>query len=209
MKDIILVGFGGHAKSIADSIEQVGNFHIVGYVDIEPRGIYKNYCWLGTDDELKVYYKSGIHNAVICMGYMGDSDIRDKLYSLTKDIGFDLPVIIDASAVIAEDVQIGEGTYIGKGAIINADSRIGKMCIVNSGVLIEHESNIEDYSHIAVRTVICGNVRIGEHTFIGANTTVIQGINIGERCIVGAGSTILKDIPEQKKVYGVYHGIGK
>ena len=27
MEDIILVGFGGHAKSVADTIEQSGQFH--------------------------------------------------------------------------------------------------------------------------------------------------------------------------------------
>ncbi len=30
MEDIILVGFGGHAKSVADTIEQSGQFHIAG-----------------------------------------------------------------------------------------------------------------------------------------------------------------------------------
>lgn len=209
MKDIILVGFGGHAKSIIDSIEQVKQFRIIGYVDIEPKKTYKDYRWLGTDDELYRYYKSGIQNAVICVGYMGENDIRDDLYNRTKALGFCLPVIIDASAVVAKDAEIGEGTYIGKGVVINADSRVGKMCIVNSGALIEHENIIEDYSHIAVRTVLCGNVHVGHHTFIGANATVIQGVEIGERCIIGAGSIILRNIPKQKKIYGVYHGIEK
>ena len=47
MEDIILVGFGGHAKSVADTIEQSGQFHIAAHtdrvgksdvIDIEPFG---------------------------------------------------------------------------------------------------------------------------------------------------------------------------
>lgn len=204
MEDIILIGFGGHAKSVADTIEQSGKFNIAGYTDSSPVCKDYSYKWLGKDDKLEKYYKSGIQYAFISIGYMGNCNIRDKLYYRIKEIGYILPVVIDKSAVIAKNVEIGEGTYVGKNAVINADSCIGKMCIVNSGSLVEHENSIEDYSHIAVKATLCGNVHIGNHVFIGAGATVIQGINIGEGCIVGAGSLVLGNIPGQKKVYGVY-----
>ena len=34
MKDIIIVGFGGHARSVADCIERTGQYNIVGYTDL-------------------------------------------------------------------------------------------------------------------------------------------------------------------------------
>ena len=204
MENIILVGFGGHAKSVADTIEQSGVFHIVGYTDMRPTNHNSNYKWLGSDEVLEKYYVLGIRYAFVSIGYMGNCDLRDKLYSVVKAIGYQLPVIIDKSAVIARDAEIGEGTYIGKGAIINAVSNIGKMCIINSGVLVEHESIIEDYCHVAVRATLCGNVHIGNHVFIGANATIIQGINVGEKSIVGAGSVVLSDVPNQKTIYGAY-----
>ena len=205
MEDIILVGFGGHAKSVADTIEQSGQFHIAGYTDIEPVN-YNKYKWLGTDAELERYYKKGVRHVFISVGYMGNCYLRDKLYSIVKKIGYHLPIITDKSAIIANNVNIKEGTYVGKGAIINADSYIEKMCIINSGALVEHESFIESYSHIAVKATLCGNVSIGSHTFIGAGTTVLQGLKIGEKCIVGAGSLVLKNIPKQKIIYGIYKG---
>ena len=33
---IILIGYGGHAESMADSIQQSHQFEIVGYTDISP-----------------------------------------------------------------------------------------------------------------------------------------------------------------------------
>lgn len=206
MERIILVGFGGHAKSVIDIIEQTNQFCIEGYTDINTLKDYKEYKWLGKDEELEKYYKAGTNNIAISVGYMGNSKIREKLYRIVKKIGFKLPIIMDKSVILANNVRIGEGTFIGKGAIINADSEIGKVCIINSGTLIEHESIIEDYSHIAVGAVLCGNVHIGKYTFIGANATVIQGVTIGKGCIIGAGSVILNDVDDNKTVYGVYNG---
>lgn len=202
VEDIILVGFGGHAKSVADTIDQGMHYHIVGYIDHKPDSRCADFQWLGTDDKLAEYYQKGIRNAIIGVGFMGHHTIRDRLYMQLKKIGYRLPVIIDETAVIAKDVLIGEGTYVGKCAVINAGSMIGKMCIINTGALVEHENSIGDYSHIAVRSVLCGKVQIGMHVFIGANATIIQGIQIENECIIGAGSVVLSNVPEKRTVYG-------
>lgn len=206
MKDIILVGFGGHAKSIADSIEHAGKYHIVGYTEYEDCNVGEKYKYLGTDDVLSEYFSNGVKNAVICVGYLGKGSIRDKLYSMLKTIGFDLPVIVDPSAVIAKNVLIGEGTFIGKGAVINAEARIDEMCIVNTKAIVEHECHVESFSHVAVGTVLCGNVKVKNHSFLGANSTIIQGVEIGQNCVIGAGSIILKNLQDNKTVYGIYKG---
>ena len=196
MKEIIVVGFGGHSKSVIDTLERADEYRIIGYTDVKESLPYRGYQWLGTDDRLKEYYYQGVHYACVCTGYLGKGVIRDQLYYLLKRIGFQLPVIIDPTAVIAKDVPIGEGSFIGKNAVINADSKIGKMCIINSGALMEHDSITDDFSHVAVRTVVCGGARIGDHSFLGANSTVIQYLQVGKHVIVGAGSVVVSDLPD-------------
>ncbi len=201
MEDIVLLGGGGHAHSVADSIESCGNYRIVGYTDFVREDSYLTY--LGTDEQLASLYNKGIHNAVICVGFLGKSMVRDKLYNMVKKIGYDLPAIIDPSAHISSRCNIGEGTFIGKGVCVNTGTRIGKMCIINTSSVIEHDNCISDYSHIAVGSVLCGNVNIGDHVFIGANSTIIQGITIEPRAIVGAGSTVLHKVLRETTVYGI------
>lgn len=46
MKDIILIGFGGHAKSVIDSIEGLGEYNIVGYTDVNELSDCCNYKYL-------------------------------------------------------------------------------------------------------------------------------------------------------------------
>ena len=201
MEDIILLGGGGHARSVADSIETCGKYRIVGYTDLDREDSYIPY--LGTDEQLTNLYNNGIHNAVICVGFMGKSLVRDKLYNMVKSIGYDLPVIIDPSARISKRCDIDEGTFIGKGACVNTGTHIGKMCIINTNSVIEHDNCIRDFSHIAVGSVLCGNVKIGDHVFVGANSTIIQGITIESNAIVGAGSTVLHKVLRETTVYGI------
>lgn len=161
MEDIVLVGFGGHAKSVIDSIERAKKFHIIGFTDIVAQKEYRGYKYLGNDDVLQKYFDEGIKCAAVTLGYMGTGKIRDYLYYRLKRIGFCLPVIIDSSSVLAEDVIIKEGTFVGKNCVINSASEIGSMCIINTGAVIEHESYVGDFSHVSVNATLCGSVMLG------------------------------------------------
>lgn len=188
MEDIILIGYGGHAKSVIDSIENAGKYNIIGYTDKAESN--SKYEYLGNDDVLKRYYEQGIKNAVICIGYLGKNNVREHIYQCLKDIGYTLPVIIDPTANISKNVTVGEGTFIGKNVVINSDANIGKMCIINTSAIVEHECNVGDFSHISVGTVLCGQVYVGKAAFVGANATVIQCRKIDEKQIVPAGAVI-------------------
>ena len=81
---------------------------------------------------------------------MGEDDIREGVYDRLKQIGYRIPIIADPSAIMADGIQIGEGTFIGKRAVVNSNAKIGKMCIINTGAIVEHDNDIGDFSHIAV-----------------------------------------------------------
>ena len=195
MEKIIILGKGGHAESLVDIVERENKYEIAGYVvnDIEEVE-YEKYPIIGRDQDLERIFKNGIRYAALGIGYLGKSDLREKLWNKLKTIGYVFPVICDPSAVLAGNVKLGDGTMVGKGAIVNANAAVGKMCIVNTGAIIEHDCVVEDFSHIAVGSVLCGNVRVGRASFIGANATVIQGKCIGNKCIVGAGTVVRKNV---------------
>lgn len=198
MEKIILLGMGGHAHSVVDSIEREGHYHIAGFLDPEApeSGCYKEYKVLGNDDALAECYKQGIRHAFIAVGYMGTGKVREHLYEKVKQAGYHLPNIIDPSAVVANDARLGEGVFVGKNAVLNAGAEIGNMCIINTGAIIEHDCTIDEFSHISVGSVLCGMVKVGRSSFVGANATVIQGRAIGDGCIVGAGAVVRIDMED-------------
>ncbi|WP_026889828.1 acetyltransferase [Clostridium beijerinckii] len=203
MERIILVGGGGHCKSIIDSLNGLKQFEIVGIVDkkiSENMGLGIDV--IGNDENLGELYKSGIKNAFICVGSVGNPCIRVKLYNILKNIGYNFPKIIDKTAIVSESALINDGVFVGKGAIINAKVTIEKQCIINSGTIVEHDCNISEFVHLAPGVTLSGGVSIGKRTHVGTNSTIIQNVTIGNDVIVGAGSVIIKDIKNGFKVYG-------
>ena len=204
MEDIILIGFGGHAKSVIDTIEKQKKYKIIGFTDINKEQTYRGYSVVGTDDDLKKIFESGVQSAFITIGYLGDSSLRNKLYRELREIGYVIPVIVDDTAVLASDVVVGEGTYIGKNAVVNSAARIGEMCIINTGAIVEHDCDVQAFSHVAVGATLCGAVKVGAETLIGANASILQGVEIGERVKVGAGTVVVKNVPGNITVCGTW-----
>lgn len=202
MEDIVLVGFGGHAASVLDSIERASLYNVVGYTDYKKKDGTLKYEYLGDDNSLDQIYDQGIRKAFVSLGQIGTDEIRHTLYNRLKIIGYELPSIIDPSAIISNTAVIEEGCFIGKGAIINRNTKIGKMSIINTGAVCEHDNQIGEFTHIAVRSVLCGNVHVGDNCFIGANTTVIQSVNIESGAVIGASSLVRHDVSKGRKVYG-------
>ena len=205
MKKLVLIGGGGHCKSVIDTVRQLKLYDEVVVTDScfpalkEILGI----SVVGNDDVLADLKQLGFHEAFIAVGSIKYTKLRQKLYDKALNIGFAFPNLIDPAACVSEFARIEEGAFIGKGAIINAGASVGKMAIVNTGAIIEHECTVGSYSHIAVGTVLCGGVSIGNHTMVGAGTTIIQGISVGNYTIIGAGSTVLSDVGNHQIVKGL------
>jgi len=204
MKKIVLVGAGGHALSVIDSIQSNQDYEIVGITELDyvvGKEIL-GYKILGNDAILDSVFDSGVKYAFITVGSIGDTSLRERLYFMLKSKGFTLPTIIDNSANIGSEVGLGEGIYVGKNTVVNAKSTIRDMAIINTGAIIEHGCCINEFTHIGPGAVICGDVKIGASTHVGANATVIQGVTIGDNSMIGAGSIVVHDVPSKVIAYG-------
>ena len=199
-KKIVLCGAGGHAKSIYSSMKELGEYDIVGYLDMQEKD-FANIKYLGNDEGVASLKNKGVDYAFVCVGSVGNPSLRQKLFKKLKDSKFVLPAIIDKSASV-DAKFIGENVFIGKNAVVNFDAIVEDMAIINSGAIIEHDTRVEKFVHVAPGAVVCGNCIIGENTHIGAGSVVIQGVKVGKNSIIGAGSVVVKDIPDGVVAYG-------
>lgn len=201
MRKLLLIGGGGHCKSVIDSVMGNDFYDAVGVVDF--KDIYvSGVPVVGTDNDLPQLYSNGWTNAFITVGSIGNTTTRRRLYKMVKQLGFFIPTIIDQSAMVAGNTTIEEGCYIGKRAVVNTGSSLGCCSIINSGAIVEHECRIGDFSHISSGAILCGQVTIGNDSHVGAGTTIRQQIVIGDHVLVGIGSTVVKDISDDVKAYG-------
>jgi sugar O-acyltransferase (sialic acid O-acetyltransferase NeuD family) len=197
MKDIVLIGAGGHAASCIDVIESEGRFRIVGLVGMKSE-LNQRLCGhevIATDDALRELAKE-YPCALITVGQIKSSESRRRLYREAREAGFEMPVIVSPYARVSSHASVGPGSIIMYGAMVNANAKVGSNCIINSRALIEHDAEVGDHCHISTGAILNGNVRVGETSFIGSGTVTTHGISIGAACLVGMASVIRHDLPD-------------
>ena len=191
MKKIILVGGGGHCKSVIDVVEQEGKFKIAGIID-RPN-LYGSkilgYSVIGCDDDLKILSKKYSY-ALVTVGQIKSSSLRKKLFYLLNKAKFILPKIISPSAYVSKHSSVGRGSIVMHNAIINANSSIGDNCIINTNALVEHDCKISEHCHISTKATINGGVSIKSGCFIGSNATIKQNLTIKKDSFIKACSLI-------------------
>ena len=146
MDELIIIGCGGHAKSIIDIVESNRNWKIKGLISKkEDQGkSILGYQIIGSDEELEKISKK-IKNVVVGIGQIGLDDRREKILKKINHLKFSFPTIKSKFAIISKNAVFDEGTTIGHGAIINTGAKIGKHCILNSGSILEHDVQIGIY----------------------------------------------------------------
>lgn len=192
MKSLILVGCGGHAKSVIELIESTGNWKIHGLIGLQHEVGRKvlGYTVMGTDSDLS-NIKKECESALLGLGQITSPSFRKKLGIELKEKGFHLPVLISPKAVVSRHAQLGEGTTIGHGAVINAGAVVGANCIINTNALIEHDVQVEDYCHISTGALVNGGAHIGSGSFVGSGAIIREGLKISENSIIGAGKCVM------------------
>lgn len=195
-RKIVLMGGGGHCKSVLDTLLQSNDYDDVVITDNNiPKGTKIFGCnVVGNDDILSELLKNGYEYAFVTIGSIKSTALRRMLFAKACELGFNIPNIIDKSAVVSEYAELGGGVFIGKNAVINAEAVIENCAIINTGAIVEHECRVGEFTHISVGAKLCGNVIIDSDCFVGAGSTVIQGIKIGSQAVIGAGSTVIRDI---------------
>lgn len=191
MKDIILIGGGGHCKAVIDVIEQEGKFNIIGIID-KPELLGKNvlgYEIIGNDSQLSNLIKK-CNNVIITIGQIRSPLLRINLFNEVLKLGFALPTIVSPRAYISQRARIGIGSVVMHDALVSAGSLVGDNCIINSKAIVEHDSEIGNHCHISTNAVINGDVTVGNGSFIGSGVVTKEGIRIKDNFFAKAGSVI-------------------
>jgi len=195
VKNILLVGGGGHCKSCIEAIESIGDYTIAGIIDTKDKIGKKvlGYPIIGSDEDLE-QLKEDFQYALITLGQIKSSSLRVKLFNKIKGYGFILPNIISSSAFVSDRIKIGEGNVILSRVSVNADVVIGSNNILNTACNIEHDCSIGNNNHVSTGVLLNGNVKIENDCFIGSGTVVNQGVGISSGTVIGSSSLVRKNI---------------
>lgn len=184
---LALFGYGGHAREVAAQINKPIDFFV--------------------DDEFVNEYTNPISSfnpqTHLMMVAVANSYERKRIVErLPKETNY-FKFVHPTAQIMAIDVTIGDGTFIGANSIITTNINIGNHGILNRGNQIGHDSIIGDYFSAMPGAIVSGNVRLGECVYMGNNSSIKEKIQVCSNVIIGSNATVVKNIITS----GVYVGV--
>ncbi len=197
----ILIGGGGHCKSVIEAVESVGE-SILGILDMPDKAGTEvlGYPVLGSDADIGQWV--GKARFLVTMGHIKNSAPRERLHTMVEQAGGTLGTVVASTAHVSKHAVIGEGSVVLHGAMVNAGAQIGKGCIVNTLANVEHDAVIGNFCHISTGAMVNGDCMVGRGSFLGSQSVMLNGASIAESCVIAAGSFVRKSITKS----GIYAG---
>jgi sugar O-acyltransferase (sialic acid O-acetyltransferase NeuD family) len=180
-----LVGYGGHAKEV---MAQMG---------------IKLTCFV--DDKYVVYGTRPLSEfdpkEYALMVAVADSkdrfDIVQKLPKETKYFTWVHPTAL----IMDNNVNIGDGSFIGAYSILTTNIKIGNHAILNRNNHIGHDCVIGDYFSAMPGSIVSGNVTIHDCVYLGTNSSIKEKLSIHSLTTIGLNSGVVHNI-EESGTYG-------
>ena len=181
-----LIGNGGHAREV---MAQMG-IKLVRFVDDQYM-----------DNDTLPLSELDINKYEVMVAI---ADSKDR-YETTQRLpnGTKFFKFIHPTAVIMEDVEIGEGSFIGANSILTTNIKIGKHAILNRGIHIGHDCVIGDFFSAMPGSVVSGNVRIYDCVYLGNNSSIKEKLSIHSLTTIGMNGAVVKHIEEPGTYVGV------
>jgi len=193
---LFLVGSGGHAISIASSLEHDG-VQIDGVIDP-----FTNEKQFGQITIVKAFQKLPEQSLLVLA--VGDNHNRESLLAevLDESKRFELYTHISSRAIVSNSASVLEGAIVLPGSYVGPRAILGVGSLINTNSVIEHHSTVGNFASLAPGAILLGNVKVGPGAHVGPGSIVDSKVYIGQHSILGANSYLRMDLPD----FVVAHG---
>ena len=184
---LALFGYGGHAREAACQIEQEVTF----FVDDK----YSN-------DIAKPISEFNPEEYMMIVAVADSKDRADIVAKLPKETKY-FTFIHPSVHIMDDNIQVGEGSFIGANSILTTSIKLGKHALLNRGNHIGHDCTIGDYFSMMPGAIVGGNVSISNNVYIGSGSNIREKIKIISNTIIGMNVAVVKNITKS----GIYVGV--
>jgi sugar O-acyltransferase (sialic acid O-acetyltransferase NeuD family) len=201
MKQLVIIGAGGFGREIlAWARQAVPGWSVRGFLDDNPHALAtfaKDVPLLGGTGN----YAPQPTDVFVCA--MGRVDFKQRCVERVRALGGVFTRIVHASAVVGEDVGLGDGVILCPHTAIGSDARLGDFVTVNLHSTVAHDAVIGRWTQLHCHVDITGGVVLGEGVTVGSHASVLPGVKVGDGAVIGAGSIVMRDVPAGTTVFGV------
>ena len=192
MKGLLIVGAGGHGRSVAEAVLAAGSYKVVGFVDDAASAL--QHVWalpvFGATADLTSYREY----ADVAIVAMGNNRLREELHGRLTVAGFELATVVHPKAVVSPRAVIGAGCAIMAGAIVGTEAQLGAGVIVNCGAVVDHDCRVDDFGHLGVNAAMSGGSVLGRGAWMQAGSVLGYGAMVDAWRVLGSGEAVNKTI---------------
>lgn len=187
-----MVGAGGHASVLWESLYRSGMAKVVGLVarNVESELLLKAKLEIVSDEAIMDHFPAYDYDLVNGIGFLPGSNLRENLFNKFKRLGYSFASVYHPTATISPFVRFMEGVQVQAGAVVGPNSYVGPNAIINSRASVDHDVEIGAHVHIAPGAILCGDVSIGEGAFIGAGAVIVNGVKLPPQSVVKANELV-------------------
>ena len=188
MARLLILGAGGHGRSVAEIVVAENQHEFVGFLDDAPSANERVDDWrvLGPISLLDSYRRQ----ADVVIVAIGSNRLREELHSRVDAAGFDLLTVTHPRAIVSARARIGRGCAVMAGAIVANGASLGEGVIVNCGAVIDHDCRVEDFGHLGVNACMGGGSVLGRAAWMQAGATLGCGVHIKAGAVLQPGSSV-------------------
>lgn len=181
---LLIVGAGGHGRSVAEAALACGTFTLSGFLDDQATHVWEFPVLGGTQDVAA--WRTVADAAIVAVG---NNALRQQLQQRLTQAGFTLATVVHPRAVVSPTANLGVGCAVMAGAIIGTEAKLGRGVIVNSGAVVDHHCVVEDYGHLGVAAAMAGGTQLGAGAWMQAGSALGYGVKVPPGAILPPGST--------------------
>ena len=220
----VVFGAGGHARSVVDVLERLGESVVAVVGDARGRAWHVDVL-ADEEETLERVVREGLRAAVAIgapaprmavLARLGAQPSESRVQNVpapsahSSGSGPDVsstvqfaPAVVAVTATVAPDVQLGAGSVVLEHAHVGPTTRLGAGVIVNTGAIVEHDCVVGDGGHIAPGAVLLGSASMGAACLVGSGARILPGVTVGSDVTIGAGAVVTRDVPDGVTITGV------
>jgi len=162
----LVLGTGGHGRSVADAIRAQGD-DLLGFLD-DSRPADELVAGVPVLGPLRLSWDvmtspcpEGASPPDRCVVAIGNPALRQHWQHVLEGAEAPVGVVVHPLACVSPSAQLAPGCVVLAGAVINADARLERGVLVNSGAVVDHDAICGVYSQLGVNAAMAGGSCLG------------------------------------------------
>jgi len=184
----LIIGAGGHGRSVAEAAELSGAFAVVGFLDDSlPAGE----AVLGASvlgPVLSMVNHCALFDRVIVA--IGNNRLRETIVDQIEAARFEMATVIHPRAFVSPRAVVGKGSTVMACAVLGTEAKLGVGTIVNCAAVVDHHAQVEDFGHLGVNASMAGGSILGRGAWMQAGSALGYGVVIPAGGVLRPGEAV-------------------